>query len=364
MAYIKLDSIIKEYTNGVRAIDEISLEVKEGEFFSLLGPSGCGKSTLLRTIAGLEQVSTGSILIGKRDVTHIEPGKRGIAMVFQDYALFPGMTVSENISYALRVQGKKKPQRQTTAIEFGTTLGLEKLMERRPSQLSGGQQQRVALARAMVARPGLLLLDEPLSNLDARMRLEARTFLKRYQNEAQMTTIFVTHDQAEALAMSDRIAILNEGKIQQVGTPQEVFDNPRTSFVAQFIGAIPMNLNRGKWKKSEDQVQFLGGSLFYSNPKEIHSTADEVLIGIRPEYIQWSSSIPVEKNFIPVSVQLVENMGATSVLHCCPINAPSEEIRVVVPTFEAPKVGAAGALTCASEHILLFDIETGVTLND
>src|SRR5215211_7410609 len=226
MAAVEIRGLSTVYPNGVRAVDGLDLQVADGEFFALLGPSGCGKTTLLRTIAGLEPAASGSVRIGERDVTRLEPGKRRVAMVFQDYALFPHMTVTENVAYPLRVRGVPRAQREATAERTTDSLSLAGLSARRPAQLSGGQQQRVALARAVAAGGELLLLDEPLSNLDARLRLEARTFLKRLQRDLGVTTIFVTHDQAEALALADRIAVMEQGKLQQIGTPREIFQRP------------------------------------------------------------------------------------------------------------------------------------------
>jgi multiple sugar transport system ATP-binding protein len=249
MAAITMNELVKEFPGGVRAVDGLSLTIEDGEFFALLGPSGCGKTTLLRTIAGLELATEGRLQIGDRDVTSTSPGDRQVAMVFQDYALFPHMEVAENIAYPLKIQKVAKGTRLAKAEDVGNGLSLDGLMERRPGQLSGGQQQRVALARAVASNPVVFLFDEPLSNLDARLRLEARTFLKRLQRELDITTVFVTHDQAEALALADRIAVMRDGKILQVGTPRDVFANPANTFVAGFIGSPPMNLHHGVVKR-------------------------------------------------------------------------------------------------------------------
>ena len=218
MAGIDIEGLSTVYPNGVRAVDGLDLSVADGEFFALLGPSGCGKTTLLRTIAGLESATEGTVRIDGHDVTRTEPGKRGVAMVFQDYALFPHMTVAENITYPLKVRRAPAAQRTAAAERTSTELSLQGLLDRRPGQLSGGQQQRVALARAIASEGRVLLLDEPLSNLDARLRLEARTFLKKLQRDLGITTVFVTHDQAEALALADRIAVMQAGKLRQLGS--------------------------------------------------------------------------------------------------------------------------------------------------
>lgn len=218
MASVELTDLVKQYPNGVRGVDGVDLTIADGEFFALLGPSGCGKTTLLRTIAGLEVATEGTIAIGDQDVTSLTPGDRDIAMVFQDYALFPHMNVTDNIAYPLRIKKVRKNERAERAAETANGLSLGALLERRPAQLSGGQQQRVALARAIACHPKVFLFDEPLSNLDARLRLEARTFLKKLQQQLGVTTVFVTHDQAEALAMADRMAVMENGRIRQLGT--------------------------------------------------------------------------------------------------------------------------------------------------
>ena len=305
MAGIELTSLSTVYPNGVRAVDELSLTIADGEFFALLGPSGCGKTTLLRTIAGLEQASAGTVSIGESDVTRVEPGRRQVAMVFQDYALFPHMTVAQNIAYPLRVRRASKAAQQEAATRTSEGLGLAELLSRRPGQLSGGQQQRVALARAIAMEADVLLLDEPLSNLDARLRLEARTFLKRLQRELGLTTVFVTHDQAEALALADRIAVMSEGRIRQVGSPKEVFQRPVDTFVANFIGSTPMNLLPGE--VSGGLVEVAGARL---EPPPGLDLADgtPVTAGIRPEYLT-ASAVANDTDGITGTVSIVENLG-------------------------------------------------------
>jgi multiple sugar transport system ATP-binding protein len=358
-APISLSALVKEYPGGVRGVDGIDLEIASGEFFALLGPSGCGKTTLLRSIAGLETITEGTLQIGEKDMTREEPGDRGVAMVFQDYALFPHMDVADNIAYPLRIQRTAKKERRATAARTGGRLSLESLMERRPGQLSGGQQQRVALARAMAARPEVLLLDEPLSNLDARLRIEARGFLKELQQELELTTVFVTHDQAEALALADRIAVMRGGRIEQVGTPREVFHTPRTMFVASFIGSQPMNLLPGRWSGSA--VEVLGGTI----PDIDVSTDDQtdVVVGIRPEYVGFS---PIgdahgeqEPGTICAEVSTVENLGATVVVSG---RVGDERIQAIVPDDEAPEIGGMGLFRLRTARTMLFDPEGGERL--
>ncbi|KAB2341502.1 ABC transporter ATP-binding protein [Actinomadura rudentiformis] len=311
MAVITLSGLTKVYPGGVRALDALDLEIADGEFFALLGPSGCGKTTLLRTVAGLETATAGSVRIGETDVTRLPPGRRDVGMVFQDYALFPHMSVTDNIAYPLRIKKAAKNERHAAAADVAAELGLDGLLARRPSELSGGQQQRVALARAMVARPQVFLLDEPLSNLDARLRLEARTFLKKLQRELGVTTVFVTHDQAEALAMADRIAVMEAGRIRQIGTPAEVFRRPANLFVAAFIGSTPMNLVDARVRG--EQVEAAG--VLLPLPEEARGLVTDgqaVVYGVRPDYLDYSPS-PVDGSFSG-RVAVVENLGSSSLV--------------------------------------------------
>jgi multiple sugar transport system ATP-binding protein len=347
MAAIELTGLATVYPNGVRAVDGLDLSIADGEFFALLGPSGCGKTTLLRTIAGLEQSSEGTIVLAGKDVTRVDAGKRGVAMVFQDYALFPHMTVAQNIAYPLRVRRASKQAQQDAATTTSAGLGLSALLERRPAQLSGGQQQRVALARAIAMSAEMLLLDEPLSNLDARLRLEARTFLKRLQRELGLTTVFVTHDQAEALALADRIAVMSDGRIRQLGTPKEVFQRPADTFVANFIGSTPMNLLSGTVR--DGQVEVAGTRL---TPPADLTLADgtPVVAGIRPEYLQ-----PAAEG-ITGTVSIVENLGVTSLIT---LECPGEVlVGLTVPEHEEPAVGTTMTAAPAPGRLLVYDGET------
>ncbi|HLS89687.1 MAG TPA: ABC transporter ATP-binding protein, partial [Limnochordia bacterium] len=253
MRDVRLEGIVKQF-GKVRAVDGIDLHIRENEFLVFLGPSGCGKTTTLRCIAGLETVDEGRILIGGRDVTHLPPGKRGIGMVFQSYALFPHMTVAANIGFGLRVKGVDRTEIDRRVRRAAELLQLGNLLDRYPSQLSGGQRQRVAVARAVVVEPQVLLMDEPLSNLDALLRLSMRAEIKRLQQEIQATTVYVTHDQVEALSLGDRIAVMSEGKIVQLDEPQEVYDNPATVFVGAFIGNPPMNFLTGRVRQDSGRL--------------------------------------------------------------------------------------------------------------
>src|ERR671924_4131 len=241
MGEIGLDHVTKEFAGGVRAVDDVDLTIGEGEFMVLVGPSGCGKTTLLRSIGGLEKVTGGRIRIGDRDVTRLQPAARDLAMVFQNYALYPHMTVRKNLGYGLRVRKTPRKEIARRVGEVARMLGLDELLDRRPGQLSGGQQQRVAMGRAIIRDPAAFLMDEPLSNLDAKLRVQMRTEVSRIQQRLGTTMVYVTHDQTEAMTLGDRVALMRAGLLQQVGTPKELYDNPVNLFVAGFIGSPAMN---------------------------------------------------------------------------------------------------------------------------
>ncbi|MHB8618672.1 MAG: ABC transporter ATP-binding protein [Chloroflexota bacterium] len=351
MAGVRVRDLVVEFAGGTRALDGLSLTINDGEFFALLGPSGCGKTTLLRTIAGLISPRSGVVEIGQADVTRLSPGARNVAMVFQDYALYPHMTVLENIAYPLKIRRVAKGQRQETAQSTAGHLGLSHLLERRPAQLSGGQQQRAALARAVASRPHVFLLDEPLSNLDARLRLEARTFLRRLQRELATTTIYVTHDQSEALAMADRMAVMEAGIIRQVGTPVEVFREPASLFVAQFTGSTPMNLLSATVDGADLRVS--GHRLAVPERRRQHlRTGDDVTVGIRPEYMSYSPT--PQPNGLPGSVMVAEHLGVSSL-----ITMESQDliVRVVVPEDQAPPLGEQGWAVADPRHLLVYDAD-------
>ena len=339
MASIDLVGLSKVYAGGVAAVDDLTLSIADGEFFALLGPSGCGKTTLLRTIAGLEEITSGQLLLGGKDVTRLAAGKRDVAMVFQDYALFPHMDVTDNISYPLRIQKVAKPERRDRAVKTGGGLGLDTLMDRRPGQLSGGQQQRVALARAIAYQPSVFLFDEPLSNLDARLRLEARTFLKRLQHELRVTTVFVTHDQAEALAMADTIAVMEAGHIRQIGSPSDVFHRPANVFVANFIGSTPMNL--------------VPGSAFGSDRVP---EGDEMLIGFRPEYTKLEDN---GRYALRGTVSIVENLGASMLVS---VTCGDHSVQALVPEGEEPPVDTDVTVSPADRRVLRYRASDGELL--
>ena len=348
MAGIGIRGLAKVYPGGVRALDGLDLDVPDGGFFALLGPSGCGKTTLLRTIAGLEAATAGTIRLGDADVTRLPPGRRGVGMVFQDYALFPHMTVRDNIGYPLRIQKRRRAERHRRAADAAAELGLEGLEGRRPGELSGGQQQRVALARALVAEPRILLLDEPLSNLDARLRLEARTFLKRFQFRLGVTTVFVTHDQAEALALADRIAVMEDGRIRQLGTPAEVFRRPANLFVASFIGSTPMNLLPGTVR--DGRVAVAGTVLpVPDEARDQVREGEEVVCGVRPEYMDYGED-PMDGAFHG-KVSVVEHLGGSSLVT---LDVEGEPLSVVVGEDSEVVYGAEGWARPRPGRLLLY----------
>ncbi len=356
MAAVTLRGLTKEFPGGVRALDALDLSIVDGEFFALLGPSGCGKTTLLRTIAGLEAPSAGEVRIGDRTVTALPPGARNVAMVFQDYALFPHMTVVDNIAYPLRIRRQPRPERTAHAREVGGQLGLDGLMARRPAQLSGGQQQRVALARAVACQPAVFLFDEPLSNLDARLRLEARTFLKRLQRDLAVTTVFVTHDQAEALALADRIAVMEAGRIRQLGTPREVFLRPANTFVANFIGSTPMNLLPGI---VDDGAVTLGGGRLELPPGTSGRVAagERVIVGVRPEYVTVSDAAGGP---LTGQVSIVEHLGTSSLVT---VETDGMLIGATVPEDAEPPAGATVWLTPSPGRVLVYRESDGTLVS-
>ncbi len=291
MATIRLERVTKRFA-AVRAVDGVELTIEDGEFFALLGPSGCGKTTTLRLIAGLEQPTEGRIHIGGRDVTHLPAHQRDVAMVFQDYALFPHMSVFDNIAYPLKVRRAPRTLVEQRVAEAARHLQIEGLLGRRPGQLSGGQQQRTAVARAVVHRPKAFLFDEPLSNLDAKLRVEARGFLKHLQKQFGITAVYVTHDQAEAMALADRIAVMEAGKVRQVGTPREIYEWPLNTFVASFVGNPPMNLIPCRLEVQQGRP-WMAGRTFRLSAAELLANlhhppqhGESLYLGVRPENLR------------------------------------------------------------------------------
>ncbi|MDD7581702.1 ABC transporter ATP-binding protein [Corynebacterium sp. 32222D000AT] len=302
------------------SVDDFDLEIAGGEFLVLVGPSGCGKSTTLRMLAGLEEVTSGSIFIGDKDVTSLDPRERDIAMVFQNYALYPHMSVRDNMGFALKLAGESKEEINRRVDEAAQTLGLVDLLDRKPKALSGGQRQRVAMGRAIVRNPQVFLMDEPLSNLDAKLRVQTRTQIAALQRRLGVTTVYVTHDQTEALTMGDRIAVLNGGVLEQVGTPRELYEAPQTTFVAGFIGSPAMNLGRFT---VDAQGRASSGEAWIQLPDDAaQALADagekQVILGVRPEALQLVAQGEEEASrsaYIPFDLELVEELGADSYLY-------------------------------------------------
>ena len=310
MAGIRLSHVGKVFGDDVVAVDDVTLEIEDGEFLVLVGPSGCGKSTILRLVAGLEEVSTGEIWIGERDVTDAPPKERDISMVFQNYALYPHMTVAQNIGFGLRLRHTNKQEIDTKVHEVAHQLGLEPLLDRKPGQLSGGQRQRVAMGRAMVRDPLALLMDEPLSNLDAKLRVQMRGELARRHQELRTTTLYVTHDQLEAMTLGDRVAVLKDGTLQQLDTPQRLFSHPANVFVAAFIGSPAMNLVQAQVAKDDSQYVLSVGSwqLEVGHREELAPyVGSRVDVGMRPS--DFSVAADGKPPALTVVADVVEDLG-------------------------------------------------------
>jgi len=339
MAVVEVRDLVKEFDGGkvdrVRAIDGVSLAAEDGEYLVLLGPSGCGKTTLLRTVAGLEQPSSGEVLIDGHDVTGLPPRARKIAMVFQSYALYPHKTVLANIVFPLRAAGMAPAERERKAGWAAGLLGIEHLLGRKPRQLSGGERQRVALARALVRDPHVFLLDEPLSNLDAKLRASARDELKKFQDEIGTTTIYVTHDQVEAMGLGDRIVVLADGRVRQVATPAEIYDHPADTFVATFIGSPPMNLvPRG-----------------------------DTLVGFRPEHLLPAAVLPADAVALSLAVERIEYLSGDRHLYgtVTGVGEPTKVIARLPATVEEPiEAGQTHEFAVHTSKLRFFDEDSGV----
>lgn len=319
MVNVTLENV-KKYFRKVKAVDGITLRINDGEFIVLLGPSGCGKTTLLRTIAGLERVTDGRILFDNEDVTYLPPRARNVSMVFQSYAVFPHMSVYDNIAFPLKVKKYPNSEIRRRVKWAAELLRIDELLNRYPSQLSGGQRQRVAVARAIVVEPKVLLMDEPLSNLDALLRVKMRSELKKLQKTVKVTTIYVTHDQVEAMTMGDRIAVMKEGKLQQVGTPSEIYHKPTNLFVAGFIGSPQMNFIKGIIARKGESVMFDSGDIVLNVSGELVSVlekyeGEEVIMGIRPENVYLSSE-NTQNMKKKAKIDFVETLGSETIIHC------------------------------------------------
>ena len=338
MATVVLDKVNKQYANGFHAVHDLDLDIKDSEFLVLVGPSGCGKSTALRMVAGLEDISSGTLMIGDRVVNDVHPKDRDIAFVFQNYALYPHMTVRDNIGFALKLRRTPRHEIETRVEEAARLLELTSYLDRKPGQLSGGQRQRVAMGRAIVRRPQVFLMDEPLSNLDAKLRVQMRAEISRLQHNLGVTTIYVTHDQTEAMTMGDRVAVLSDGRLQQIDTPQNLYDNPDNLFVATFIGSPQMNLLLGRVDTADAGVSLTLGSTRLDVPSgRLHASpalrdynGRDVIVGIRPEILEDVAVEPAdETRRLPVRVLLREGLGSEVVVHA--------QVDARAPAVETPQ---------------------------
>ena len=359
MANIKCTQIRKSYGSHT-VISDLNLDIADHEFVVFLGPSGCGKSTMLRMIAGLEEISGGTVSIGGRDVTHLPPGERGVAMVFQSYALYPHMTVFDNIAFGLRRQKVPDAEIRRRVENVSNMLGLAQLLERKPKNLSGGQQQRVAMARAMIKTPKLFLFDEPLSNLDAKLREKLRTEIRRMHLDLKTTTIFVTHDQLEAMTIADRIVLMRAGAIEQQGTPSEIFDRPATRFVADFIGSPAMNFRDCTVSLRGDEAELVSGSIRLRVPARNFrglNEGAEVEVGLRPSRMDIAAE--GDANVISGTVVLVENMGSEGQVI---VDVDGREMSFVTKAFRTLEAGQRIDVSIAADSIHIFSKQDGRSL--
>ncbi|MCW2601087.1 MAG: sugar transporter ATP-binding protein [Frankiales bacterium] len=360
MATVTFDRATRAYTGGERpAVDALDLEVEDGEFLVLVGPSGCGKSTSLRMLAGLEPVDSGTIRIGSRDVSDVDPSNRDIAMVFQTYALYPHMTVAQNMGFALKIAGVAKHEIVTRVAEAAKVLDLTDYLERKPKALSGGQRQRVAMGRAIVRNPQVFCMDEPLSNLDAKLRVATRTQIASLQRRLAVTTLYVTHDQVEAMTMGDRVAVLKDGVLQQVDSPRAMYDRPENVFVAGFIGSPAMNLF--EIEVAQDGSTHLG-SFTLPLPRDAAEklTSNRVTIGVRPEDLR----LVADGEGIPATVELVEELGSDAFVHASVRGSEGAQLlEVRVDPREPPTKGSEVWLAPDPESVHWFDTASGLRLS-
>jgi multiple sugar transport system ATP-binding protein len=365
MAGVSLQDVSKVYGDNPPVISGVDLAIRDHEFMVLVGPSGCGKSTLLRMVAGLEEITSGTIRIGERVVNDVPPKDRDIAMVFQSYALYPHMSVRENLEFGLKLRGTARAEIDRLVGDAAKILGLDELLERRPKDLSGGQRQRVALGRAIVRNPSVFLFDEPLSNLDAKLRVQMRAEIKKLQFRLQVTSIYVTHDQVEAMTMGNRIAVLNAGKVQQVGAPLELYERPQNLFVANFIGTPPMNFVKATVTDSGGELSARGFKL--PAPASARDAlagrlGKQIVVGIRPEHVVESGRqtrgavAPLE-----LTVDLVETLGDEVVIHG---SQGDDQIAFKMDPHDPPQFGGKVSALVEIDRLHLFDAETEKRIAD
>ena len=360
MASVTFEKVVKKYNEETTILKGINLTVKDGEFLVLVGPSGCGKSTLLRTLAGLETITGGNIKIGDRVVNDIAPKDRDIAMVFQSYALYPHMTVRENMAFALKMRKMNRAEIDKKVEEAAAMLDITHLLDRLPKQMSGGQRQRVAMGRAIVRDPKVFLFDEPLSNLDASLRTQMRVELKKLHERLKTTIIYVTHDQVEAMTLADRIVVLNKGVIQQVGTPAELFDTPQNVFVAGFIGSPSMNLLELSAEKDGENLLLSGENIKIKVPVKEGFKAEKLIVGVRPQDFVFCE----KESEITGTVEIVEALGRMSLIHV----AVSENVKITAETESETArkydIGDKIQLSLKHDKLHFFDSTTQTRIFD
>jgi multiple sugar transport system ATP-binding protein len=382
MAEIDFDGVTKVFGDGPPAVDRLSLHVNDGEFMVLVGPSGCGKTTALRMLAGLEEITSGTLKIGNAIVNNTLPKDRDVAMVFQNYALYPHMSVEKNIGFALKIRGDSKAEIKRKVAEAAAILRLEDYLERRPKALSGGQRQRVAMGRAIVRSPQAFLMDEPLSNLDAKLRVEMRLEIARIQRLLNVATVYVTHDQVEAMTMGDRVAVMRDGKLQQVDTPQDLYDRPANEFVAGFMGSPPMNLLACEVRSRRDRIEVVLGQqvvelpLSYASTHDLPASGSQVILGVRPEDVLITDA--ASSNTVKTRVERSEALGSEILVHLSHADALDESLstaerlrqdlarRAALVAKMGPRVkvnaGDVLSVQISPEHAHFFDVETGISL--
>jgi len=353
MSQISIKGVKKVYQK-TEVIHGVDVAIEAGEFVVILGPSGCGKSTLLRMIAGLEEISAGEISIGGKVVNQLEPRERGCAMVFQNYALYPHMTVRQNIGYSLKVAKLPKAEREARVMAVAKSVSLEPFLDRRPGELSGGQRQRVAMARAMVREPKVFLFDEPFSNLDAKLRVAMRAEVRRLHRDLGVTSVFVTHDQTEAMTLADKLIIMNAGKVEQIGKPTEVYNNPASRFVADFIGSPAMNLFEGEFDAEGHFVHGAGGRMNVTQLNGVRQPGRKVVLGVRPEGVRRTGADA--QGAIPAVVDYIEELGASRLIH-----ADANGSRIVALDTDTAEIksGTPVHLSLANSALHLFSLEDG-----
>ena len=360
MASLTIQNVIKRY-GAIEILKGIDIGIDDGEFLVLVGPSGCGKSTLLNTIAGLETITSGEIRVDGQQINDLHPSKRDIAMVFQSYALYPHMSVYENLAFSIRLRKAPKEEIDRRVKAAADILDLTRLLDRRPGQLSGGQRQRVALGRAIVREPAVFLMDEPLSNLDAKLRVQTRAQIARLHQRLGTTTIYVTHDQVEAMTMGDRIAVMRDGLLQQVGTPQELYDHPSNIFVAGFIGSPAMNFAT---TRTEGEHLMLGESRLDLSGNAARAAANRpkgtnLLIGFRPEHLELADGQGPDSVRIPANIDVVEYLGNEELIHA---QSEGHEVVALVPSDRKVTVGESVEFAIPVDKLHLFDPESEKSL--